>query len=86
MSNLKQLEHLLLKARKKQIELDVMVDEIHKLLDNLQVNLEGSTEAENAISLDEAITCYIQYNEYDITNIIKEIKGNMTSEEILYKK
>lgn len=43
----------------------------------MKVNLEGSTKAENAICLDEAINCYIQYNEYDLTNIMKEIKENM---------
>lgn len=43
----------------------------------MKVNLEGSTEAENANCLDEAINCYIQYNEYDLTNIMKEIKENM---------
>ena len=60
-----------------EVELETIYDEIYKLLSNMKVNLEGSTKAENAICLDEAINCYIQYNEYDLTNIMKEIKENM---------
>lgn len=31
------------------------------------------TEAENADNLEQAISCYIQYGEYDIDGIIKEL-------------
>lgn len=77
MSNLKQVEHLILKARKKQIELDAIVEDIYILLADMNVNLEVPTEAYNALSLDEAISYYIHHNEYNLPNIMKEIKENM---------
>lgn len=52
-------------------------DEIFIILDVLGISDPSliPTHAENANSLLEAITCYMQYNEYSVDGIIEEIKS-----------
>ena len=77
MDELNEVRQLILKARRKQVELDTLIDKIYNLLNDMNVNIRGLSEAENAVYLDGAINCYIEYNEYNIDSIMKEIKENM---------
>ena len=58
--------------------LELVYNTIFTLFDD--VNLaEIPTEAENADNLEQAISCYVQYGEYDIEKLVDEIcniKGN----------
>lgn len=42
---------------------------------------EYSTHAENADTLDEAISCYIDYNEYTAEGLLKEIEEAIDNEQ-----
>lgn len=68
-------EKLIEDARKKQLELNSLQDAIFSNLKIMDINIDEPTEAENADSLSEAITCYIHYGEYGLNNVIKEIKN-----------
>jgi predicted transcriptional regulator len=74
MEEIKELESLIKKARKKEIEKERIVRELFQILNDLEVNLEQLTEAENASNIADAITCYIDYGEYNVKSIVDEIK------------
>lgn len=75
MDELNEVRRLILEARRDTVKLTILMDTIFNMLRNMGVDLQSDTKAENADCLDEAINCYIQYNEYNIDNIMKEIEG-----------
>lgn len=74
MEELKELEKLIKKARKKEIEKDHIIRELFQILEDINIDMEQPTEAENASNLEEAIACYIDYGEYNVKAIMAEIK------------
>ena len=66
---------LLQKARKASDIAHTTGDELFKTLNDLCIDLEIPTAAENASTLEEAITCYISYNEYNLRGLMKEIRA-----------
>lgn len=73
MEELKELKKLISKARNIEIKKIEIIKEIFRILDDKEINLEYETEAENAEDLGQAISCYIDFGEYDINSIFKEI-------------
>lgn len=65
-------------ARKAQQAADealrLVYDTIKKLYENVDLAM-IPTCAENAENLDEAISCYVSYNEYTIEDLIEEIEN-----------
>lgn len=47
---------------------------MYDFLSDINADLEVPTDAENADTLEEAINCFVQYSEYNIDGILKELK------------
>lgn len=71
-------EHLikkaLQKARRKYIEAEIELNNLYDFLSDINADLEVPTDAENVDTLKEAINCFVQYGEYNIDGILKELK------------
>lgn len=78
MEELKELKKLIIKARSHAIKENALIREIFKILEEIDIDLETETDAENAGNLSEAITCHISYGEYDVDLIIEEIKKQIS--------
>ncbi len=78
MEELKELKKLINKARHHAIKENELIQDIFKILDDIEIDIEAKTNAENANSLSEAITCHITYGEYDVNSIMKEIKKQIS--------
>ena len=74
MEELKELKKLINKARNIQIKKNEVMNNIFEILDDMEIDLDFETEAENADNLEQAIMCYIDFKEYNVNSIIKEIK------------
>lgn len=62
-------------AREASLRAGQAVREVFYMLDCMGIDLSLPTNAENADNLEEAICCYIQYGEYGIENILREIQS-----------
>lgn len=47
---------------------------VYQILEDMCVDLGAFSEAENAGTLAEAVSCYIQYGEFGLNNLMREIK------------
>ena len=76
MIDYKKLCSLIEDAREKQIIAQNAIGSVMDAIEDIGiVDLSRfKTQAENADNLEEAIYCYIQYGEFDVDSIIKEIK------------
>lgn len=74
---LKEVKLLMRKARKAEQRAEKVLRDIYQILESIGVDLEAPTSAENADNLGDAISCYIQYGEYSIEDILLEVKENM---------
>lgn len=76
MIDYKKLCFLIEDAREKQIIAQNAIGSVMDAIEDIGiVDLSRfKTQAENADNLEEAIYCYIQYGEFDVDSIIKEIK------------
>lgn len=79
MTDLKDIRKLIQKARKKSIELNDATPAVFDALSD--VDLCVPTDAENADDLEQAISCYIQYGEYSIDELLDEIKQQYKKKE-----
>lgn len=68
------VKKLLQKARKKNKESDEALRAVYQVIDNMDIDLNAYSDAENADTLEEAINCYIQYGEYNLTDLLEEIR------------
>lgn len=70
-------EHLikkaLQKARRKYIEAEIELNNLYDFLSDINADLEVPTDAENVDTLKEAINCFVQYGEYNIDGILKDL-------------
>lgn len=66
-----------LSAQKKESEIFNLIDDTFGRIDLQHV----PTEAENSENLHEAISCYLQYGEYDIDSIWNELIAGSSSQE-----
>lgn len=72
----RKIKRLIQSAREFTIKADSYTKEALELLEDIGIDLYVPTEAENADTLEQAISCYIQYNEYNIDDIMREIVNN----------
>ena len=76
------LDRKLQAARNAQKIADQRLRAVFDELDKLYIEPgEIPTEAENATTLEEAIACYVQYNEYTRSGLLREIKAAYASVE-----
>ncbi|RGM75492.1 hypothetical protein [Agathobacter rectalis] len=68
------IKKALQKARRKYIEAEIELNNLYDFLYDINADLEVPTDAENADTLEEAINCFVQYGEYNIDGILKELK------------
>lgn len=61
------------RVRQKYIEAEKELNNLYDFLSDINVDLEVATDAENADTLEEAIYCFVQYGEYNIDGILKEL-------------
>ena len=75
--DIKEVKRLIQKARKLSEQKSIVTLEIFNILEKSGIDLENKSNADNADDLEQAITCYIDYNEYNIKSIIEEIKSQL---------
>ena len=68
------VKKLLQKARKKCQESHAALRAVYEVIDNMCIDLDAPSDAENASTLGEAINCYVQYGEYTLTDLLEEIR------------
>ena len=61
------------RVRQKYIEAEKELNNLYDFLSDINVDLEVATDAENADTLEEALNCFVQYGEYNIDGILKEL-------------
>lgn len=81
MDELKDFKKLMNKARTLSVKQSELMDSIYGLLEDLGVDIEAPSNAENAEDIQGAIGCFIAYGEYNVDAIIEEIKGNLAIKE-----
>lgn len=69
-----ELAKLLRKARKAMQKADEALRAVYDALDDMCIDLEAESKAENADLLVDAISCYVQYGEYGCKNLLSEIR------------
>lgn len=74
-SLLADIEKLINGARIEQKILDNMMHKLYQKLDELNIDLNVPTAAENARCLKEAINCYICHGEFSLKELVEEIRG-----------
>ena len=68
-----ELKTALQKARNACKKADEELRKVYTILDNMCIDLEVATNAENSDNLEEAVNCYVQYGEYNIKGLVDEI-------------
>lgn len=72
----RRFKSLLEKARKKQTEATAATELVYQALEDMCIDADHiSTDAENADNLEEAISCFIDYGEYSVAGIMREVKA-----------
>ena len=78
----RRFRNLLTSARKKQVASSAATYLVYQALEDLCIDADTvKTEAENADNLLEAISCYIQYGEYSVAGIMKELRAAWRAQE-----
>lgn len=73
-SILLELKKKIQKARNADKKAEKAMCEVYHVLEDMGIDLETHSNAENATTLEEAINCYIQYGEYGLKNLMREIR------------
>lgn len=68
------VKKLLQKAKKAYEKAQEAEMDVFRALDDMCLDLEAPSEAENAENLNEAVACYLNYGEYSLSGLMKEIK------------
>ena len=69
-----EVEKLLRKARNAEKKANDALTAVYEALEDMCIDIEVHSEAENAETLEEAISCYIHYGEFGLADLMKEIK------------
>ena len=64
---------LLQKARKACKNADEKLRDVYQMLDDMCIDLDAKTDAENVDNLEQAVNCYVQYGEYTLKGLVDEI-------------
>lgn len=73
-----ELKAVLQKARKACKKADEELRKVYTILDDMCIDLEVATNAENSDNLKEAVNCYVQYGEYNLKGLLDEIMEQYT--------
>ena len=69
-------------AKRKAVAAQAAEDLVFNLLEDMCIDAESvPTEAENADNLKEAISCYLNYGEYSLSKIMREVMGAYVKED-----
>ena len=77
-----EFERLLRKARARNLRAEEAERNVFQAVEDMCIDIERPSKAENAETLGDAISCFIQYGEYGATNIMKEIRAAYTGSEV----
>lgn len=69
-----EIEKLIRRAKKAADRSRKAEGDVFEALDNLCIDLDTHSKAENADILGDAISCYINYGEFGLTNVMREIR------------
>ena len=71
-----EFEKALKSAKRKAVAAQKAQNHIFELLEDMRIDAEKiPTKAENASDLGEAITCYLDYGEYTLLGIMREVRS-----------
>ena len=70
------------KQEKKCQEADEALRAVYEIIDDMNIDLDAYSYAENASTLGEAINCYVQYGEYTLTDLLEEIERQYNKRNI----
>lgn len=73
-----ELKVVLQKARKASKKADEELGKVYAILEDMCIDLEVPTNAENADNLEQAVNCYVQYGEYNLKGLVDEIMEQYT--------
>ena len=73
-SAIKEFSKLLRIAKQRAVKAQEAENAVFVLLENMIDDLQAKTNAENATTIEEAITCYLSYDEYTHKDIVREVK------------
>ena len=68
------LKKLLQKARKADKKASDALAAVYSALEDMCIDIEVPSNAENAENLEEAVSCYIHYGEFGLANLLREIR------------
>lgn len=71
---LRNIKSALKQAKNKANAAQAAEQRVYTMLEDAHVNLQAVTQAENADNLDEAIACYLSYDEYTLDGLMEEIR------------
>lgn len=74
-SELKEIEKLIKRAKRAAEKSRQTEMEVFEALENMCIDLETPSKAENAETLGDAVSCCINYGEFGISNIMREIRS-----------
>lgn len=74
------VKKLLQKAKKAYEKAQEAEAAVFRALEDMGIDLEVRSDAENASNLDEAITCYLCYDEYSLSDLLSEIRTQYIKE------
>lgn len=74
-SELKEIEKLIKRAKKAADKSRQTESDVFEALNNLCIDLDIPSKAENAETLGDAISCYVNYGEFGLTNVMREIRS-----------
>ena len=69
-----EIEKLLKKARNANQKADAALRNVFEALEDICIELDAPTGAENADDLEQAINCYVHYGEFNLKDLMKEIR------------
>lgn len=69
------IEKLIRRAKRAADKSRQATAEVFEALDNMCIDLDTPSEAENAEILGDAVSCYIDYGEFGLSNVMREIRA-----------
>lgn len=75
---LAEIKKLLKKARQAYQKAETLQNAAFQALEDTCIDIGLPSAAENASTLNEAITCYLQYGEFGLKNLMREIRTQYT--------
>ena len=77
-----EVKRLLQKAKKAYEKAQEAEATVFRVLEeDMCLNMETPSKAENAANLGEAVACYLNYGEYSLAGLLAEIRAQYTREE-----